>query len=134
MPELDVRQVQTRVDSARVDVARYTQLTAQDENALNLLVGSPVPADLLPDVLSGVTSLPDVSPGTSSEVLLHRPDILQAENLLKAANANIGAARAAFFPAFRSLPQSGPRAAICPGSSNPAHCLELRAPDRYADF
>jgi multidrug efflux system outer membrane protein len=97
-PELDLRQVQTRVDTARVDVARYTELAAKDENALNLLVGSPVAADLLPEVLSVVAPLPDVSPGMSSEVLLRRPDILQAENLLKAANANIGAARAAFFP------------------------------------
>jgi len=97
-PELDLRQVQTRVDAARVDVARYTELAAQDENALNLLAGSPVAADLLPEVLSVVAPLPDVSPGMSSEVLLRRPDILQAENLLKAAHANIGAARAAFFP------------------------------------
>ena len=97
-PELDLRQVQTRVDAARVDVAKYTGLAAQDENALNLLAGSPVPADLLPQELSVVKPLPDVSPGTSSEVLLRRPDILQAESLLKAANANIGAARAAFFP------------------------------------
>ena len=97
-PELDLRQAQTRVDAARVDVARYTELAAQDENALNLLAGSMVPADLLPQALSVVKPLPDVSPGTSSEVLLRRPDILQAENLLKAANANIGAARAAFFP------------------------------------
>ncbi len=98
VPELDLRQVQTRVDTARVDVARYTQLAAQDENALGLLMGSPVPADLLPEGLTAVEYLPDVSPGTSSEVLLRRPDILQAESLLKAANANIGAARAALFP------------------------------------
>jgi multidrug efflux system outer membrane protein len=98
VPELDLRQVQTRVDAARVDVAQYTGLAAQDENALNLLVGSPVPADLLPEALSAVRPLPDVASGTSSEVLLRRPDILQAEDLLKAANANIGAARAALFP------------------------------------
>ncbi|MDD2903115.1 MAG: efflux transporter outer membrane subunit, partial [Syntrophales bacterium] len=97
-PELDLRQVQTRVDAARVDVAKYTDLAAQDENALNLLAGSIVPAGLLPEELSVVKSLPDVSPGMSSEVLLSRPDILQAEHLLMAANANIGAARAAFFP------------------------------------
>ena len=97
-PELDLRQVQTRVDAARVDVAKYTSQVAQDENALNLLAGSPIPADLLPQELSVVKPLPDVSPGTSSEVLLVRPDILQAESMLKAANANIGAARAAFFP------------------------------------
>ena len=97
-PELDLRQAQTRVDAARVDVARYTQLSAQDENALNLLAGTPIPADLLPGELTVVKPLPDVSPGTSSVVLLQRPDILQAEHQLKAANANIGAARAAFFP------------------------------------
>ncbi|RJR41165.1 MAG: efflux transporter outer membrane subunit [Deltaproteobacteria bacterium] len=96
--ELDLRQVQTRVDAARVDVARYTELAAQDENALTLLAGGPVAADLLPGELSAVKPLRDVSPGTPSEVLLRRPDILQAEHTLKAANANIGAARAAFFP------------------------------------
>lgn len=97
-PELDLRQVQTRVDAARVDVARYTELAALDENALNLLAGGAVPAGLLPLELSVVKPLPEVSAGASSEVLLRRPDILQAEHLLKAANANIGAARAAFFP------------------------------------
>jgi multidrug efflux system outer membrane protein len=97
-PELDLRQAQTRVDAARVDIAQYTERAAQTENALNLLAGSPVPANLLPEQLSVVKPLPDVAPGTSSEVLLSRPDILQSENLLKAANANIGAARAAFFP------------------------------------
>lgn len=97
-PKLDLRQVQQRVDAARVDVARFTGLAAQDENALNLLVGSPVPAELLPEGLSSVTPLPDVSPGLPSDVLLRRPDILQTESLLKANNANIGAARAALFP------------------------------------
>ncbi|MBP2683670.1 MAG: outer rane efflux protein, partial [Deltaproteobacteria bacterium] len=71
---------------------------AQDENALDLLVGSKVPAELLPDNLTLVSPAREISPGISSEVLLLRPDILQAENLLKAANANIGAARATLFP------------------------------------
>lgn len=97
-PELDLRQIQTRVDTARRDVARFTEQVAQDLNGLNLLVGSPVPDSLLPDGLSSVAPLPDVSPGISSEVLLRRPDVLQAESLLRAANANIGAARAALFP------------------------------------
>ncbi|MCE5333264.1 MAG: efflux transporter outer membrane subunit [Desulfobacteraceae bacterium] len=96
--ELDLRQSQTRVDSARVDVAKYTQLVAQDKNALDLLAGSPVPDNLLPEALSGIAAFRAVSPGMSSEVLLQRPDILQAEHALKAANANIGAARAALFP------------------------------------
>ncbi|MEW6614568.1 MAG: efflux transporter outer membrane subunit [Thermodesulfobacteriota bacterium] len=96
--ELDLRQAQTRVDAARVDVARYTQLVALDENALNLLVGSSVPGKLLPPDLNSINPPKEISPGTSSEVLLYRPDILAAEHQLKAANANIGAARAAFFP------------------------------------
>jgi len=96
--ELDLRQAQTRVDAARVDIARYTGTVAQDENALTLLVGSPIPDDLLPMELGMVTELKDISRGLPSEVLQRRPDILQAENELKAANANIGAARAAFFP------------------------------------
>jgi len=96
--ELDLRQAQTRVDAARVDLALYARLEAQDENALALLVGSKVPAELLPDNLSLVSPAREISPGVSSEVLLLRPDILQAEDLLKAANANIGAARATLFP------------------------------------
>jgi outer membrane protein, multidrug efflux system len=96
--ELDLRQVQTRVEAARVDISQYVQAVAQDENGLRLLIGTTLDGDLLPETLADVTALPDVSPGLPSEVLLHRPDILQAENLLKAANANIGAARAAFFP------------------------------------
>jgi multidrug efflux system outer membrane protein len=95
---LDLRQAQTQVDAARVDIARYTNRVAQDENALNLLVGSPVPRDLLPEALSNVAPPKGISPGMSSEVLLQRPDILSAEHLLKASYANIGAARAAFFP------------------------------------
>jgi multidrug efflux system outer membrane protein len=79
-------------------VARYTQLTAQDENALNLLVGSPLPSALLPAELGSVSLPKEISPGLSSELLLRRPDVLAAEHQLKAANANIGAARAAFFP------------------------------------
>ena len=98
LSELDTRQAQTRVDAARVDVALFSRLTAQDENALNLLAGSPVPGELLPPDLSAVSPFRGISPGMSSDVLLLRPDILQAESLLKAANANIGAARAALFP------------------------------------
>jgi outer membrane protein, multidrug efflux system len=105
--ELDLRQVQTRVDAARVDVFLYTRLVAQDEAALNLLVGSPVPSQLLPAALSSVSQPTEISPGVSSEVLLSRPDILQAENLLKAANANIGAARAAFFPRIALTASAG---------------------------
>jgi multidrug efflux system outer membrane protein len=98
--ELDLRQAQTSVDSARVDIARFTSQVAQDENALALVIGSPVPADLLPAGLSSITLLKELGAGLPSEVLQRRPDIVQAEHLLKAANANIGAARAAFFPSI----------------------------------
>ncbi|HZV47515.1 MAG TPA: AdeC/AdeK/OprM family multidrug efflux complex outer membrane factor [Thermodesulfovibrionales bacterium] len=96
--EIDLRQAQTRVDAARVDISRYTAIVAGDENALTLLVGSPVQDGLLPTELNTVTILKDITPGLPADVLQRRPDILQAENLLRAAHVNIGAARAAFFP------------------------------------
>jgi multidrug efflux system outer membrane protein len=95
---LDVSRAQTIVEAARVDIGRYTGLVAQDLNALQLVVGAPIPAELLPGGLGPVTALKEISAGVPSDVLQRRPDILQAENQLKGANANIGAARAAFFP------------------------------------
>ena len=83
-----------------MDIARFTSQVAQDENALAFVIGSPVPADLLPSGLSPITALKELSAGLPSDVLQRRPDIMQAEHLLKAANANIGAARAAFFPSI----------------------------------
>ena len=96
--QLDLKRSQSQVEAARVEVARWTQVAAQDVNALALLAGSPVPAALLPEDLGGVTEPAEPSAGLSSGILLQRPDVLAAEHLLKAANANIGAARAAFFP------------------------------------
>jgi len=93
-----LRQAETQVEAARGEVARFTQLVAQDENALNLLVGAKVPAELLAESLGDITPPSQVSAGISSEVLLRRPDIMAAEHRLRAANAFIGAARAAFFP------------------------------------
>ena len=95
---LDLRRAQSQVDMARRDVARYTMLAAQDENALNLLVGSQLAPELLPPNLSGFKPPREITAGLFSEPLLERPDVLTAEHRLKAANANIGAARAAFFP------------------------------------
>lgn len=96
--DLELRQAQSQVDAARVDIARYTGQLALDQNALNLVVGAPVPANLLPGELDSDKALKDISAGVPSEVLLRRPDILMAEHQLKAAYANIGAARANFFP------------------------------------
>ncbi|MBI5100451.1 MAG: efflux transporter outer membrane subunit [Nitrospirae bacterium] len=96
--ELDLRLAQTSVDSARADIARFTRAVALDENALALVVGSQPPADLIPSGLGKMAALKDLRADLPSEVLQRRPDIMQAEHRLKAANANIGAARAAFFP------------------------------------
>ena len=105
---LDVYQSRTQVETARADAARYAGQVAQDVNALNLVVGAPVEAALLPasfdDGVSGIDALPA---GLPSDVLLRRPDVLQAEHLLRAANANIGAARAAFFPSIRLTGTTG---------------------------
>ncbi|MDD5432044.1 MAG: efflux transporter outer membrane subunit [Candidatus Omnitrophica bacterium] len=96
--EIDLQRSRTQVDTAMGDVVLYTQQLAKDQNALNLLAGSVVPENLLPAGLTEITPLTDIFPGLSSEVLLRRPDIISAEHKLKGAYANIGAARAAFFP------------------------------------
>ncbi|HEY5288427.1 MAG TPA: efflux transporter outer membrane subunit [Caulobacteraceae bacterium] len=104
---LDVDQAQTTVQQARFDVARLTTQVAQDRNALELVVGAPVADADLPAGLGGeVAVLGRLPAAVSSTVLLTRPDVLQAEDTLRGANANIGAARANFFPSI-SLTGSG---------------------------
>lgn len=95
---LELSQAQSAVDSARVDLARYTRLQALDRNALTLLLGQAADEALLQVRGVEIEPLAAVPVGAPSELLQQRPDILQAEYRLKAANANIGAARAAFFP------------------------------------
>ncbi len=96
---LDLAQAQTTVESARADAARYDGNIAQDIDALALLVGAPVDATLLPgDFGASTVGIAALPPGVPSTVLLRRPDVLQSEYLLRSANADIGAARAAFFP------------------------------------
>jgi len=98
---LDIAQAQTVVQQARFDVARLTTRVAQDRNALDLVVGAPVADDRLPaGVGEPIVVLERLPAAVSSSVLLQRPDVLQAEDQLRAANANIGAARAAFFPSI----------------------------------
>ena len=105
--ELDVFQAETFSEQARSDVARLTTQVAQDRNALELVVGAPVPdADLPADVEGPGVAIAKLPAGLPSSVLLARPDVVQAEDVLKGANANIGAARAAFFPDI-SLTGSG---------------------------
>jgi len=96
---LDVSQAQTVVQQARFDVARLTTQVAQDRNALDLVVGAPVGDELLPtNAGEPIVVLERLPAAISSAVLLARPDVLEAEDQLRAANTNIGAARAAFFP------------------------------------
>lgn len=105
---LDVRQAETIYQQARADLASTTALIAQDRNALELLAGSRVPDALMPSELPPDHDwLADVPAGLSSSVLLERPDVLQAEHQLKSANANIGAARAAFFPSVSLTASTG---------------------------
>ncbi|MDB5808437.1 MAG: efflux system, outer rane lipoprotein NodT family [Betaproteobacteria bacterium] len=97
--ELTLRQSEGVVEQAQANYTAYVRLRAQAENALVLLLGQPLPADLPPVVtLNDQTLLADIPPGLPSALLTRRPDIQQAEATLRAANANIGAARAAFFP------------------------------------
>lgn len=96
--ELDLRATQTAVEAARASLAQLQRQQQLDRNALELLVGQPLPNDLAPAAAWNPDALADVPAGLPSDVLLQRPDVLQAEAQLKAANANIGAARAAFFP------------------------------------
>jgi multidrug efflux system outer membrane protein len=96
--EIDVRRAQTQVDAARIAAANARQAVAQDRNALHLLAGTTVPAELLPDGWASLRLPTAISAELPSDVLLARPDVMAAEHQLRAANANIGAARAAFFP------------------------------------
>lgn len=97
--ELEVRQAQTNFEQARYDIAALHTQIARDQNALNLLVGTTVGSDVLPTGLGDhAFTRADLPAGLSSDILLQRPDVLQAEHQLKAQYANIGAARAAFFP------------------------------------
>ena len=105
---LELSQTRTLVETARTDVARFAGQVAQDRNALVLLAGGPVDDTLLP--ATEVTEIAAVRPlpaGVPGEVLLRRPDVMAAEHTLLSANANIGAARAAFFPSISLTASSG---------------------------
>ena len=97
--ELDYRQAESLLEGARVALAQLTRQRALDENALVLLLGQPLPADLPQgQVLASQELINELPVGLPSAVLARRPDVRAAEQQLIAANANIGAARAAFFP------------------------------------
>jgi multidrug efflux system outer membrane protein len=104
----DFWQASTVFHQARGDVAALTAAIAQDKNALELLAGGPLDPALLPDALPPALDwFADVPVGLPSAVLLDRPDVLAAEHDLQAANANIGAARAAFFPSITLTANAG---------------------------
>jgi multidrug efflux system outer membrane protein len=97
--KLDLLQAQSLLEGAKIALAQVNRQRAQDENALVLLVGQPLPADLPTGLsLTGQRLLSALPAGVPSDVLIRRPDVRQAEQTLISNNANIGAARAAFFP------------------------------------
>lgn len=104
---LELSQSRTSVESARVKLAQYQRQVAQDRNGLTLLLGSSLPADLPAGQPLDSPLLSPLAAGLPSELLQRRPDILAAEHALKAANANIGAARAAFFPSISLTANAG---------------------------
>ncbi len=106
--QLDAAQSSMLVEAAKAARFQYQRQVAQDKNALTLLVGREIdPALLEPEHLAAVEVMERLPVGIPSSVLLERPDILQAEYLLKAENANIGAARAAFFPSISLTGSAG---------------------------
>jgi multidrug efflux system outer membrane protein len=98
---LALRQAATTVDTAKANLAEYTRQAAQERNALMLLLGVPIPGDIQFSAdFEAEKMSADLPVGVPSEVLQRRPDVLAAEHQLIAANADIGAARAAFFPSI----------------------------------
>ncbi|WP_150305582.1 AdeC/AdeK/OprM family multidrug efflux complex outer membrane factor [Pseudomonas saliphila] len=97
---LELTQARTAVETARSSLARYTRLVAQDRNALAQLLGQRLPTDSVQPINLRYSYLTELPVGLPSELLVNRPDIVEAERRLRGANANIGAARAAFFPSI----------------------------------
>jgi multidrug efflux system outer membrane protein len=114
--EIDFRQAESLLESARVSLAQLTRQRMQDENALVLLLGQPLPEDLptgLP--VTDQRMVADLPAGVPSEVLVRRPDVRTAEQQLIAAHADIGAARAAFFPRITLTASAGTASAELAG-------------------
>jgi multidrug efflux system outer membrane protein len=105
---LSLRQAESAVDAARANLAQYQRQLAQDRHALTLVLGQEIPEDLPPAKAiideQLLSNLPGLLP---SDVLTHRPDIMSAEHALRASNADIGAARAAFFPRIELTASDG---------------------------
>ena len=105
---LDVQQAQNSLASSKASLASYRRAVAQDRNNLIAVLGAPIPDDLPPArEFDDESMFADIGAGVPSLLLTRRPDIVQAEHALKAANANIGAARAAFFPKIELTASAG---------------------------
>ncbi|HZJ94114.1 MAG TPA: efflux transporter outer membrane subunit [Thiopseudomonas sp.] len=104
---LEVQQARTATNSARISLAQFERQSVQSRNALNLLLGGEAPVDTLTAVPLSSFKFAELPVGLPADLLQRRPDILQAEHQLKAANANIGAARAAFFPSISLTASAG---------------------------
>ncbi|RKR37298.1 efflux transporter outer membrane subunit [Paraburkholderia sp. BL17N1] len=105
---LDVQQAENSLASAKASLASYRRAVAQDRNNLVAVLGAPIPDDLPPArSFDDESMFADIGAGVPSLLLTRRPDIVQAEHALKAANANIGAARAAFFPKIELTATAG---------------------------
>ena len=106
--ELDLRTAEGQVQASKINVLTYQRQRAQAEDYLVLLIGEPLPTNLsAPRSFNDTNLVADVPAGLPSELVRRRPDILQAEHTLKAANANIGAARSAFFPTITLTASAG---------------------------
>lgn len=104
---LELQQARTAANSARISLAQFERQSVQSRNALNVLLGGNTPADLSTPVPLKQFKFAEVPVGLPADLLQRRPDILQAEFNLKATNANIGAARAAFFPSISLTATAG---------------------------
>jgi outer membrane protein, multidrug efflux system len=104
---LSLRQAQSAVDAARVSLVQYQRQLAQDTHALTLVLGQQIPDPPPAEDIDSEGLLAPLPAGLPSDLLTHRPDVLSAEHSLRAANASIGAARAAFFPSIQLTASGG---------------------------
>ncbi len=105
---LDYRQAELLLTQAETDAAALRLARAQSENLIALLIGGPIAGPLPPALpLAQQSATPALTAGLPSDLLVARPDILAAEERLRAARANIGAARAAFFPTISLTGSAG---------------------------